>query len=71
MCAALRPTAWGRGGRYPIIDRPDWVHLHVWHRSGIWDRVVSPDVVEGRRLHGPTAEAFLRAQATVAAIVEM
>lgn len=23
---------------YPIIDRPDWDHLHHWHHSGLWDR---------------------------------
>lgn len=22
---------------YPIIDRPDWDHVNVWHHSGIWD----------------------------------
>lgn len=22
---------------YPIIDRPDWDHLHYWHHSGLWD----------------------------------
>ncbi len=22
---------------YPIIDRPDWDHLHRWHHSGLWD----------------------------------
>lgn len=22
---------------YPLIDRPDWDHLNVWHHSGIWD----------------------------------
>jgi hypothetical protein len=55
---------------YPIIDRPDWDHLHDWHQSGVWDRAVPEVGGEGgceRRLHGPTAEAFLRAQATVAA----
>lgn len=22
---------------YPLIDRPDWDHINVWHHSGIWD----------------------------------
>lgn len=22
---------------YPLIDRPDWDHLDLWHHSGIWD----------------------------------
>lgn len=22
---------------YPIVDRPDWDHLHPWHHSGLWD----------------------------------
>ncbi len=24
---------------YPILDRPDWDHLHQWHNSGMWDLV--------------------------------
>ncbi|MBC8010562.1 MAG: amine oxidase [Burkholderiales bacterium] len=50
---------------YPIIDRPDWDHLHDWHQSGVWDRAEHPTAGYERRLHEPTAEAFLRAQATV------
>jgi hypothetical protein len=46
---------------YPIIDRPDWDHTDVWHRSGIWDR--DPDQGPGSRiLHAPTAAEFLAAQ---------
>ncbi len=26
---------------YPIIDRPDWDHLHHWHHAGLWD--ATPD----------------------------
>jgi hypothetical protein len=54
---------------YPIIDRPDWDHPHDWHQSGMWDRAERDAADPGyqRRLHEPTAEAFLRAQATVAA----
>lgn len=28
---------------YPIIDRPDWDHVHQWHGSGLWDAVIHPD----------------------------
>ena len=46
---------------YPIIDRPDWDHLHQWHQAGIWDRE-DGDEAYRRILHEPTAQAFLRAQ---------
>ncbi|MES2981057.1 MAG: amine oxidase [Verrucomicrobiota bacterium] len=46
---------------YPIIDRPDWDHLDDWHHAGIWDHVPG-DFSFARRLHEPTAQAFLRAQ---------
>jgi hypothetical protein len=22
---------------YPLVDRPDWDHLDVYHNSGLWD----------------------------------
>lgn len=46
---------------YPIIDRPDWDHLHVWHNSGLWDA----ELVNGtykRVLCEPYAETLLRMQ---------
>lgn len=52
---------------YPIIDRPDWDHPHIWHQSGVWDRTAQHEAAYERSLHEPTAEAFLRAQATLAA----
>jgi len=53
---------------YPIIDRPDWDHLHHWHRSGLWDAELDADgAPTGRRiLCEPYADALLEAQATVA-----
>jgi len=51
---------------YPILDRPDWDHLHIWHQSGIWDRAAGDGTEYERVLHHPTAEAFLRAQQLVA-----
>jgi hypothetical protein len=51
---------------YPIIDRPDWDHLHHWHQSGLWDADLSQPG-PGRILHQPSAEALLRAQAVLAA----
>ncbi len=27
---------------YPIVDRPDWDHLHHWHHSGLWDVEAEP-----------------------------
>lgn len=47
---------------YPVIDRPDWDHMHPWHRSGVWD-ILPDDNGELRRvLHQPTAIALRRAQ---------
>ena len=51
---------------YPLIDRPDWDHLHEWHQSGLWDADLSQPG-PARVLHQPSAEALLRAQAEVAA----
>lgn len=48
---------------YPIIDRPDWDHLHIWHHSGLWD--ADGDNPFGRYLHEPYARAFLDAQHTL------
>ncbi|ALW84932.1 amine oxidase [Hymenobacter sedentarius] len=53
---------------YPIIDRPDWDHLQEWHRSGLWDADLGHPG-PARRLHLPSAEALLTAQARVAAAV--
>jgi len=41
---------------YPIIDRPDWDHLHYWHHSGLWDAdALNP---HARKLYLPYAEAI-------------
>jgi len=45
---------------YPIIDRPDWDHLHHWHHSGLWDG--NPAAPDERILYQPYATALLRAQ---------
>ncbi len=56
---------------YPIIDRPDWNDLSLWHQSGIWDRLASEGSrVEDRVLHAPSAEALAEAQQWVAAAQE-
>lgn len=55
---------------YPIIDRPDWDHLEIWHQSGLWDRPEEGSDGTERRLHEPTAQSFLRAQTLVAAQLE-
>ena len=48
---------------YPIIDRPDWDHLHDWHQSGIWDVECTNN--NHRVLHIPASNAFLQAQKQV------
>lgn len=50
---------------YPIIDRPDWDHLIPWHRSGIWDVLITDQNIPVRSLHQPSAEALLKAQRLV------
>lgn len=53
---------------YPIIDRPDWDHLHDWHQSGIWDREDGDEAYK-RILHEPSAQAFIRAQQTLGGLL--
>ena len=45
---------------YPIIDRPDWDHLHNWHHSGLWD--ADEQNPTARNIHTPYAEAILESQ---------
>lgn len=45
---------------YPIIDRPDWDHLHNWHHSGLWD--ADEQNPTARNIHMPYAEAILESQ---------
>jgi hypothetical protein len=51
---------------YPIIDRPDWDRLSVWHHAGVWD-VETTDGSLMRRLHAPTAVALHEAQKKIKA----
>lgn len=39
---------------YPIIDRPDWDHLHYWHHSGLWD--ADAESPHERKLYQPYAD---------------
>ena len=57
---------------YPIIDRPDWDHLTPWHQAGLWDADLA-EVEKGipsRKLHLPTATAFLESQKQLAEAIE-
>lgn len=56
-------TLWGVCW-YPIIDRPDWDHLHDWHQSGIWDVNYTNNLE--RILNQPVYQAFIAAQQRVA-----
>ena len=47
---------------YPILDRPDWDNLNVWHQSGIWDELLVPNDFPVRNLHVPTAQMFINGQ---------
>ncbi|MBG9377209.1 amine oxidase [Panacibacter sp. DH6] len=46
---------------YPVIDRPDWDHTHVWHRSGLWDNPWQGQK-HSRILNQPYAEALQKSQ---------
>ncbi len=45
---------------YPIIDRPDWDHLHPWYNSGLWDVEQGSEEPPRRVLHKPYADALLK-----------
>jgi beta-glucosidase/6-phospho-beta-glucosidase/beta-galactosidase len=45
---------------YPIIDRPDWDHLHNWHHSGLWD--ANEKEPGARWLNEPYAAALMESQ---------
>ena len=49
---------------YPIIDRPDWDHLHIWHHSGLWD--ASAENPYARSLCASYAEAIVESQILLA-----
>ncbi|MCH5598835.1 amine oxidase [Niabella ginsengisoli] len=51
---------------YPLIDRPDWDQLDLWHRSGIWDIDVA-DSGLSRKLYQPYAETLWACQQSLAA----
>ncbi len=51
---------------YPIIDRPDWDHLDVWHASGVWDKNKEDHTIPFTRiLNEPYANALKLAQKEV------
>lgn len=50
---------------YPIIDRPDWDHLHHWHGSGLWDAELLLEGPPQRMLNQPYASALVKAQALI------
>lgn len=54
---------------YPIIDRPDWDHLTIWHQAGLWDLEFYPNELPKRVLHQEYAAAFLSGQAQIIAAV--
>ena len=47
---------------YPIIDRPDWDQLHIWHKAGLWDEGASPGETPQRILHTPSAIELRKGQ---------
>jgi beta-glucosidase/6-phospho-beta-glucosidase/beta-galactosidase len=49
---------------YPIIDRPDWDHLHNWHHSGLWD--ANETEPNARWLNEPYAVALIESQSLLA-----
>ena len=61
-------TVLNRGGDlrgaclYPILDRPDWDNLHLWHNSGMWDLIEQHDAPPKRILCEHYAQTLLAVQ---------
>ena len=53
---------------YPVIDRPDWDNLHIWHHSGLWDTDFTSKY--SRVLHLDSAVALMAAQQLIASCLE-
>ncbi len=53
---------------YPIIDRPDWDHTDLWHKSGVWDIYDTQSLA--RTLHKPTFDAILAGQKQILELQE-
>lgn len=51
---------------YPIVDRPDWDDLTLWHNSGLWDARLRQNGPPERVLYKPYAKAFLESQVLIA-----
>jgi hypothetical protein len=47
---------------YPILDRPDWEDMNIWHNSGLWDLMPDHEGKLQRVLNEPYAEALRQAQ---------
>lgn len=59
-CVLLKQKAvplWGACW-YPIIDRPDWDNLSIWHHAGLWDIEVEHSGLH-RIPYEPLAEVFM------------
>ncbi len=50
---------------YPIIDRPDWDHLHQWHDAGLWNIRVMDGHGHDRELHVPYATELIKSQLVI------
>ncbi len=56
---------------YPIIDRPDWDHLHIWHKSGLWDaNLIESGQLPSRDMYVPYAQALVEAQELITNALE-
>ena len=55
---------------YPIIDRPDWDQLTMWHQSGLWDAELRENEPPARILYEPYAEALLESQELIAGAMQ-
>ena len=53
---------------YPIIDRPDWDHLHPWHASGLWDAKLDKGYPQ-RVLYQPYAQALVACQDIISSAI--
>ncbi|CAN5320813.1 hypothetical protein BH09BAC1_BH09BAC1_06300 [soil metagenome] len=50
---------------YPILDRPDWDYLHLWHNSGMWDMMQHENQPPKRILCNHYAQALHKVRSSL------
>jgi len=53
---------------YPVVDRPDWDHLTLWHDAGLWSSPGNSTLTNHRALHEPSAMALWKVHQQLACL---